>query len=275
MEGDDVDWNEFTWKAGLNYFVHDGLMLYGNVATGYKGGGYNSRATVAANVGPYQPETLVSYEVGMKGDFADGRLRLNAAAFSGDYEDVQSAERRPGGRPGQTDVITDNLGDAEISGVELESTLLVSERLTVQANLAYLDANWTEYVTGGVDYSYVDLKGVARWTGYLGADYNLPIGANALRFHVDARYTDEYNINGTTNAVHPRTRRHHDYFIVDAHVMLNANVAFVGQDGRYRVSLYGRNLTDEVNPLSGVHLVNPMVFWGPPRQFGVELEVNF
>ena len=275
MEGDDVDWNEFTWKAGLNYFVHDGLMLYGNVATGYKGGGYNSRATVAANVGPYQPETLISYEVGMKGDFADGRLRLNAAAFSGDYEDVQSAERRPGGRPGQTDVITDNLGDAEISGVELESTLLVSERLTVQANLAYLDANWTEYVTGGVDYSYVDLKGVARWTGYLGADYNLPIGANALRFHVDARYTDEYNINGTTNAVNPRTRRHHDYFIVDSHVMLNANVAFVGQDGRYRVSLYGRNLTDEVNPLSGVHLVNPMVFWGPPRQFGVELEVNF
>ena len=275
MEADDVDWDEFTWKAGLNYFVQDDFMLYANAATGYKGGGYNSRATTAANVGPYQPETLISYEVGMKGDFVDGRLRLNAAAFIGDYEDVQSAERRPGNRPGQTDVITDNLGDVEISGVELESTFLLSERLTVQANLAYLDAKWKNYFTSGRDYSYLDLKGVARWSGYLGVDYNVPLGANRLKFHVDARYSDEFNVNGTTNAVNPMTRSHRDHFIADEVVLLNANLTYEGQGGRYRISLYGKNLTDKLNPLSGVHLVAPVVFWGPPRQLGVEVELNF
>ncbi len=274
-EPDDVDWDEITWKAGFNYFVNDDVMLYANAATGYKGGGYNSRATVAANVGPYDPETLINYELGMKGDFADGRVRLNAAAFFSDYEDVQAAERRQGNRPGQPDVLTDNLGDVEVSGVEVESTLLLSERLTVQANLAYLDAGWREYPSGGFDWSFLDLKGAARWTGYLGVDYSMPLGANELALHVDARYTDRHNVNGTTNAGNPVTRDQVDFFFADSAILFNAYAAFKGGDGRYRISVYGKNLTDKENIVSGVSLVNPIVYWGMPRQFGVELEVNF
>ena len=275
MVGSDADWDEFTWKAGFNYFAKDDILLYANAATGYKGGGYNSRATTAANVGPYQPETLINYEVGMKADFVDGRVRVNAAAFLSDYEDVQAAERRPGATPGQPDVLTTNLGDVEVSGIELETTLLVSEQLTLQANLAYLDSGWTHYVTGGLDYSFLDLKGAARWSGYLGADFQVPLGTGELAFHVDARYMDKHAINGTTSAGNPRTGSQVDFFFADSATILNANVAFLAQEGRYRVSLYGKNLTDKENPVSGTWLVNPTVHWGMPRQYGLEFELNF
>ncbi len=275
VENDDTDWDEFTWKAGFNYYVNDDVMFYANAATGYKGGGYNSRATLAENVGPYQPETLLAYEVGMKGDFVDGRIRLNAAAFTGDYEDVQAAERRPGAG-GQFDVLTDNLGDVEISGIELESTFLVSEQLTVRANLAWLDAGWKEYTVGPTDWSFLDLKSVSDFNGYLSADYRVPLGRNALTMHVDVRHTAKLNVNGTTNSGNPMTRTILPFFIADAATTINAHVAWLGgEDDRYRFSLYGRNLTDVTNPVSGVYLANPVVFYGMPRQWGVEVEVNF
>ena len=273
-EGDDVDWDEFTWKAGMNYFVNEDVMLYAHAATGYKGGGYNSRATLPQNVGPYEPETLIAYEVGMKGDFAEGRVRLNAAAFTGNYDDVQAAERRPGAA-GQFDVLTDNLGDVEISGIELESTFLVTPALTFRANLAYLDAGWEEYLTAGRDFSFLDLKGAAEWSGYLGADYRVPLGNNEIAFHIDLRYSDEYNVNGTTSAGNPVTRVQYDHFYTNSVASVNAHVAFLGQDGRYRVSLYGRNLGDDTYPVSGVHLAGPVVFYGMPRQIGIEFEVNW
>ena len=271
---DDADWDEFTWKAGANYFLSDDVLVYAHAATGYKGGGYNSRATIPQNVGPYEPETLLAFEAGVKGDYADGRVRVNAAAFIGDYENVQAAERRPGAGQG-IDVLTDNLGDVEISGLELESTLLISEQLTLRASLAYVDAAWEEYMTGGQDFSFLDLKNAAEWSGYLGVDYRVPIGRNELAFHLDARYTDDYQVNGTTSSGNPFTRTHFDHFIADSATILNGYIAFQSQDGRYRVSLYGKNLTDETNILSGVALTQPVVFYGMPRQLGIELELNF
>ena len=77
----EADWDEFTWKAGLQYAFNDDVMGYATVATGYKGGGFNARASVPQNVGPYGSETVTSYEAGMKGDFLDKRMRINAAAY--------------------------------------------------------------------------------------------------------------------------------------------------------------------------------------------------
>ncbi len=275
MEGNDVDWDEFTWKAGFNFYANDDVMFYASAATGYKSGGYNSRATLPQNVGPYEPETLLSWEAGMKGDFADGRVRVNAAAFLGDYEDVHAAQRRPGAG-GQFDILTDNLGDVEISGLEIESTFLVSGQLTLSANLAWLDAGWVEYTIGGVDWSFLDLRGATDFNGYLAADYTIPLGQNDLAIHVDARHSSDFNVNGTTSSGNPMTRTSYPFFIADAATTVNANIAWLGgEDGRYRVSLYGRNLTDVENPVSGVYLSGPVVFYGMPRQVGLEVEVNF
>ena len=67
-------------KLGANYRAWEDTLLYASVSTGYKGGGYNSRATIAANIGPYDDEEVTSYEIGAKSTLLDNRLRVNVAA---------------------------------------------------------------------------------------------------------------------------------------------------------------------------------------------------
>lgn len=266
------DWGEFTWKVGVNYFLADDVMTYASVSTGYKGGGFNSRATIAANIGPYDPEDVISYEVGVKSDLWNKRVRLNAAAFYAEYTDVQGGVRRPGGNPTGTEAVTQNLGDSDISGVELEGVWLVTANLTLTANLAYLDATWKDFDADlnndGIvtDNSYLDLADAPRWSGYAAADYGMPVGDGSLNWHVDARYTDRYNTWGRDNA---------DVFYRDDVTLVNGFVEYVPASEGYRVSLYGRNLTDETVKSGTVAVLFPLSYYQAPREYGIEAQWNF
>jgi iron complex outermembrane receptor protein len=265
-------WDQVTWKTGISYFINDDVMAYASVATGYKGGGFNSRATIEANIGPYDTEEVISYEIGLKSDLWDKRVRLNAAAFYSDYTDVQSALRRPGGNPTGTESITENLGDTEIRGVELEGVWLVSERLTLTTNLAYLDAEWKEFDADlnndGIvtDNSDLNQAGAPKWSAFAAADYEQPLAGGYLTFHLDARYTDRYNTWGRDNA---------DVYYRDEVTLLNGFIEYSPADERYRISVYGRNLTDETIKSGTVAVLFPLTYYQPPREFGVEAQWNF
>ncbi|MBX3706725.1 MAG: TonB-dependent receptor [Pseudomonadales bacterium] len=265
-------WDQATWKVGLNYFVRDGMMTYVSVATGYKGGGYNSRATVAQNIGPYDPEEVISYEAGLKADLLSQRLRVNAAVFTSDYEDIQGAVRRPGGNPTGTESITQSLGDAEVKGVELEMTALATERLTLTANLAFLDAEWTSFLAdltnSGVitDNSFLDLANAPRWSAYGAIDYEQPVPGGLVGWHLDARYMDKHNTWGRDNA---------PVYYRKAATMLNGAIEFTPDSDRYRLSVYGRNLTDKEIKTGTAFVIHPVTFFEPPREFGIEAQWNF
>lgn len=265
-------WDQFTWKAGFNYFLNDDTMTYASVATGYKGGGFNSRATVAANIGPYDPEDVISYEIGIKTDLWNKRVRLNGAAFFGEYTDVQGSVRRPGGNPTGTEAITQNLGDSDISGVELEGVWLASERLTLTANLAFLDAEWSDFVADlnndgiATDNSDLDIAGAPEWSAFAALDYDQPLAGGVLSIHVDARYSDRYNTWGRDNA---------DVFYRDDVTLFNGYVEYAPASERYRISVYGRNLSDETVKSGTVAVLFPLTYYQPPREFGVEAQWNF
>ena len=76
---------------------------------------------------------------------------------------------------------------------------------------------------------------------------------------------DKHAVNGTTNTGNPFTRLQVDFFFAGSATYLNAHVAFLAQEGRYRISVYDKNLTDRENPVSGTWLVNPTLYWGAPR----------
>src|SRR3546814_8775018 len=71
-------------------------MVYANYSQGYKAGGYNSRGTIPENVGPYEPERVTAYEVGLKSDLFDRLLRFNVAGFVNKYSDLQSSVTKMG-----------------------------------------------------------------------------------------------------------------------------------------------------------------------------------
>lgn len=268
----DDEWNEFTWKTGLNYAFNEDLMAYATVATGYKGGGFNARASVPQNIGPYGSETVTSYEAGMKGDFLDKRLRVNAAAFFADYADIVGVVRRPNAQPRGSEAIQETLGDADIFGIELETRLLVNEYLSLNFNAGYLDAKWRNFYVDlnndGIqtDNTHLDLPNAPKWTLYGDFDFRLPLGDSAVTLHGDARYMSRHVMLEQTDA---------PIFHRQARTIFNAFVAYAPDSGRYRISAYGKNLSNESIRTGVLNVVWIQTFFHRPREFGVEAQLNF
>lgn len=133
--GGSVD--EVLPRFQLEYDVSDNIMLHGSAAKGARSGLYNAASTIfllgftAADpefeeLLLFDSDTMWSYEIGMKSDLADGRVRLNLSAYYSDWEDMQ-VSRLVAGNP-----LVDNLGDAEISGFEWELTWSINDYFTFQ-----------------------------------------------------------------------------------------------------------------------------------------------
>ena len=266
-----ADWSDSTWRAGFNYLAREDFMLYANVSTGYKGGGFNSRATLPQNLGPYDPEYVTNYEAGVKGSVLEGRLRISAAAFMMEYEDVAAVVRRPGLTRSGTDSIQENLGEAELSGLELEAQMAISSELTVSFNAAWLNSEWTEFLADlnndGVvtDNSFFDLPAAPEWSFFGAVDFRAPLNASMVHLHLEVRHKSRHALLAQTNAAFARRA---------AHTVINGYVAWAPQSRRFRVSLFGRNLMDELYRGSAYLGLFPLNTFSAPRTLGVEVQFN-
>ena len=293
----DDDWDHFSPRVALEYHANEQMMVYASIADGYKGGGYNSRGTLPENIGPYDEETVLAYELGIKSDWMDGKLRVNAAVFYNKYEDLQVGVQRPGSaRP---ENVTTNAAEAETSGAELEITFVPIENLVIGLNLGYLDAEYSDFCDdtngaspepfesdcGGTvqeviqngeiaylvdeDQTHLDLANAPEWSASFVLEYSFAVGnLGMLELHGDGRYTDEYNTWGRSNDKD---------FYRDSVTLYNANISLVDIDERYKVTVYGRNLGDE-EVISGAVKTgaNPIIqYYQAPREFGAEFIVNF
>ena len=122
-------------------------MFYGLYSKGFRAGGFNGRPGggqyLAAST-PYDPETVDNYEVGMKSEWLDGRMRLNVSAFMMDYQDKQEEQSVPvaAGTGQQTLVV--NAAEASIDGIEVDFSWLATANFTLEGNLGLLDAKYDE-----------------------------------------------------------------------------------------------------------------------------------
>lgn len=132
--------NATTWQAGASYQTDAGQLFYGKVSKGYRPGGVNG--TAPPGVDPsYNPETVVSMELGVKADFDfEGVfLRTNLAAYSDRYKDIQKNVVLPGAVPQS---LVQNVNDGRIKGIEAEVSLIPVEGLTLNGTFAYTDAKF-------------------------------------------------------------------------------------------------------------------------------------
>ena len=149
--------DEITGKVTLEFDMDDDTMAYVSFTRGFKPGGTNltfGRATreeldaifrFDAVVAPamvfktFDPETIDSFEVGLKTDLLDGKARANIAAFSYTYENLQFQATDPDQYQGGVA----NIPESEMSGVEIEFTGILSDSLTLDVNLAFIDSEVT------------------------------------------------------------------------------------------------------------------------------------
>ncbi len=126
-----------TGRVTVDYQMTPANFLYGSVATGYKGGGFNSGNTVNPT---FKPEEVTSYELGSKNSFANGTFQANFTAFFNDYKDIQLGQRISG------TVLTSN-GDAKTKGVEAELVWAPSKPFLFDANISFLNTRLGDFLT--------------------------------------------------------------------------------------------------------------------------------
>lgn len=267
-QDDDPDWSEMSGRLALEYRPVDDVMVYGSVARGFKAGGYNGGALLdQAEAVVVDPEFLTAYELGLKSELLDGRLRLNAAAFYYDLTDQQVFVLESVG-PGLVVQTLSNAGESSVTGGEAELQFAPNDALLLSLGGSWLDAQFDEFTSGEQDFSGNRLPAAPEFsaTGLARYTWNLPNDAQ-LSLQGDFTYNDDQYFEATNNPV----------LAESAYAIGNARLEYSSADGRYSVALWGRNLADERYLIDGFD--NAAFGWivyvpGDPRTYGVTISVN-
>jgi iron complex outermembrane receptor protein len=267
------------WRVVADYRFTPSLLAYGSVATGFKGGGVNPRPFFSTQRLPFDPETLTTYEVGVKSDFLDRRLRLNGAVFLNKYDDVQLRKQscpESAPFPDQPCLRPDNIGAADVKGVELELSMFPVRGLMVDVSASVLDFEYTsasDPLTGFLVNTAIPADGVTPYTPEetfsAGVQYDHSISSGTLSFRLDASYQSEVFDNSENTS----------WARIGGRTLTNARIAY-DRDDNWKVALEVQNLFDKyyfmsksdvtVNSLGVVTGVP-----GLPRTWAVSVERRF
>ncbi|HEX5764866.1 MAG TPA: TonB-dependent receptor [Woeseiaceae bacterium] len=238
---DSQTWNAFTPKIGIQLSPTESTMMYAFWTKAFRSGGYNMRHTaILIPNAAFDQEEMNSVEVGLKSDFADGRVRVNAAVFHNQFDDMQREINLTDPVTGVVQLIR-NTADTTITGADAEIGWAVTDSLFLQANIGYVDGTYDEVkfdLTGDnvIDAAdrELEIPRLAPWSYGAQFTYQRPWSQGTFTvqgsgYHRDASaYTD--NNRGWL--------RPSDMF--------NANISLGFMDDRLTVSAFGKNLKDEV-----------------------------
>lgn len=284
------DETHWTGDFTVQWDITDQLMSYVKIGNGYKAGGFdenNVRGRV--DQAAFEDERVEGVEVGAKMDLWDGRARMNMAAFSSQFEDVQVSTF-----DGNSGFTVGNAAKAETRGVEIDGTIAVTDALTLSGGLAYLKADYKSFedaacseaqvvdwiADGGTrptctqDLSGAPLQFAPEWSANLAAVYYVRVTDNLeMKFGLDAMYSDEYVVANDQD----------DKLNQDAYWKFNARIQLANIGDTWSLALVGKNLTDEKTTVWGNDV--PLAAQGfsgtyfqhidAPRSFLLQARYNF
>jgi iron complex outermembrane recepter protein len=280
-------WNQFTPRASLDYSFGDNLV-YASYSRGYRAGGFNGRGQSAESARtPYDPETVDSFELGLKTQFLDNRVTLNVAGFLTKYNDKQEEIVRAIPGAGQETLVL-NAAKATIKGLEAELRVQATEGLSFSSSLGLLDAKYDEFQTQlvqpdgvvvNVDASERDLRRTPDVSFSLIADWAIPVGElGNLDLAASYRHVSSFQTTIVGDAFDPT--RNDPRGLAQARNLVDASAAMtfdLDDIGKMRVAVFGRNLTDDRGLNSTLPVGGLFTFSAarPPRTFGMEVGFEF
>lgn len=282
---------KFNYLLGVNYKPNDNTLVYAKYSTAYVSGGS------VVGIG-FEPETVKSWEAGVKAELFDRRLRTNLALFHAKYKHAQGPNSST--TPGACDFIFQqtgdptrcaiagsfvaDLGDIKAQGFEIDVDAAPVEGVTLGGNLGYTDAKLTRVnplllnaAPGGV----YGLPNRPKWVGGGWAQYDTPpfgSGDTYLSFRGDARYQ-----SSMSTATYPLTPSYRtwasgilevpSYWLFNARVALkNLNLGGVDTE----LAVWGKNLSNERHANYGLNLgVIAAANYIPARTYGMDLNISF
>jgi len=268
------DFDNFSSSFVLAWQFDEAINVYAKIAEGYKSGGFNARATSPQRFSEgFDDETLVSWELGLKSEWLDRRLRLNAALFRSDYKDIQVNVQSDPNNISLSDVL--NAGAATIDGLEIDLSGLLGDSLRYDIRYAWLDAGF-DRITAADGTNVADryrFVGAPRHFVTLGLEYTLPATPlGQLRVAGQYLWQDDSFSSSTIDA---------GIYVIQAHGLWNARVTLSRplSRGEVQIAVWGKNLSNEqyytahFNGGAGFPVASAV--WGAPRSMGVEVNYAY
>jgi iron complex outermembrane receptor protein len=289
-------WSNLSPRFGLEYKWTDDVMTYVSAAKGFKGGGFNDTSatvcppadTAACGLSPFKPENLWTYEVGIRSDLFDRKVRFNLTGFYTKYQDQQIQYIDQGTPTAPPTQFTVN-GDSTVKGLEAEFLATPITGLLLRASLGYVDARYDADILG-INSGAVQIAKNSpyfrspKWSYSLGANYTAPVEKGQASIDVNWGWKDsQAGTASPTNMV-----------IMPSYGLLNGRIAY-SADAGWSLALVGTNLLNKYYLTGGFDPSGPasknspglgvgrhdavfgfnMLDIGRPREWAVELSYNF
>ncbi len=271
------DFTQFTPRIALSYDLTDDLTTYASYSQGFKSGGFDMRGDVILTpntVNGYDPETVDSYEIGLKG--ALDRLTFAGSVFYNKYKDQQVTTQVPAGAGIASFV--DNVGSSTFYGAEFEGRLRILDNLSANFAVGYLHSDFEEFLRYNLttmvfeDISdLVVLQNAPEWTGYLGFTWTGDVAGGSLAVTPSVSYRGDFSMfEFPTPALDQ-----------EAYSLVDLSIVWTDPSNRYTLGLYGKNLTDEEYRVGGYNFPGALFdnsvigYYGPPQTVTASLQVKF
>ncbi len=296
----DNSWDNWAPRVGLNYKLTDDVMLFAFWQRAYKSGGFvNNASEYTTFVQPFGEELIDNFEGGFKTEWFDSRLQFNGNIYYQKLKGLQRQVIRPANNTTGQETFITNAADARSYGVELEMILIPTDGLTINANMAYNNIKYTSYcadldgpeptanpasqreVCGAstelpngswivaTNYKDTALTFAPKLIANLGWTYDFPIGdMGNLSIGQSFSYTSKMVV--AANADLPRADRR-------SMLLIDAQISWESPNSMYRVSVWGKNLTNEIERLSMTPVSSLFAFeqGTRPRTYGITLTADF
>jgi iron complex outermembrane receptor protein len=264
---DDFKGDRVDWRVALDYRWTDDFMTYGQVSTGYKGGGVNPRPFLPNQLKAFDPETLTTYELGFKSDLFGNRVRFNTSVFYNDYQDIILTLNAC---PGPPCAQPNNIGEAEVKGIEVETEIHPSDRFLIDSAVSFLDFDYTETGTGTGIVPGMITPYTPEWKASIGMQYTFPfVGGSELTARLDGSYTSQ--VYG--NAINEWSNR------IPSYTVGNARLTWRAEDEKWMAALEVTNITDEIyytSVFDQQHSSGTTSFGiAAPRMYALTIKHNF
>jgi iron complex outermembrane receptor protein len=272
-----------TPRVILDYKVNPDVLLYASYARGAKTGGFNTGLNVFPNQRTYNPEKADNYEVGLKSDLFDKRLRFNVAGYYIDWHDQQAACQNPitAGGSSTNRTYTCNVATSKIYGAEVEMAARLTDFFSISANYTYTHARYTSFVDDSlaqtlalagqpaVNFNGNHLPYVPDHKIVISPRFTIPIAGLTVEARGDLQYQSNTYLRADNLA----------YFGDKTVVDLRLQTEVQG----FSVQLFANNVFDSKAPVAGVRffdsvnysISSPQVTGPSRREFGLTLGYKF
>ena len=265
--------------------MSDNKLLYASYARGAKTGGFNTGLNVFANQRSYRPEFSNNYEIGLKSDLLDRRLKLNIAAYYDDWNSQQATCQNPitaGGSSTNRSYLC-NVAASTIYGAEVEATARVSDLITLSANYSFTHARYDRFVDDSLAQT-LTLAGLPSPLNFKGKFLPyVPEHKFVVSPRIDLPVSDRFKLEARADLVfQSRTYLRADN-LQDFGDKATLDLRLTARAGGVRVQVFANNVLDDARPVAGVRFFDsvnysvssPYVTGANRREIGVSAGYSF